>query len=139
MRTTTIGKTGRHGIITDQTYAEGVLLVSSDAETWTPLNGSDLTMRLYGFVFQDQGTLQFQPVSGVQFSDLNIDEYSAIPEGTGLVWEYSTDGETIWDAIVPAEDVLVRVQFSTSMSNDTPALNFKGVNLFGYLNNIIGA
>ncbi len=37
-------------------------------------------MRLYGLDFQDQGTLQFQPVSGVQFSDLNIDEYSATPE-----------------------------------------------------------
>lgn len=147
VRTATLGKTGRHGIITRQTYAEGVLLESSNAETWTPLNGSDLTMRLYGFDFQDQGTLQFQPVSGVQFSDLNIDEYSAIPEGTGLVWEYSTDGGTIWDAIVPAEeerlpnlaaDVLVRVQFSTGMSNDTPALNFKDVNLVGYLNSTTG-
>jgi hypothetical protein len=72
---------------THQTYAEGVLLESSNAETWTPLNGSDLTMRLYGFDFQDQVTLQFQPLSGVQFSDLNIDEYSSIPEGTGIVWE----------------------------------------------------
>jgi hypothetical protein len=147
VRTATLGKTGRHGIITRQTYAEGVLLESSNAETWTPLNGSDLTMRLYGFDFQDQGTLQFQPVSGVQFSDLNIDEYSAIPEGTGLVWEYSTDGGTIWDAIVPAEeerlpnlaaDVLVRVRFSTGMINDTPALNFKDVNLVGYLNKTSG-
>jgi hypothetical protein len=147
VRTATLGKTGRRGIITRQTYAEGVLLESSNAETWTPLNGSDLTMRLYGFDFQDQGTLQFQPVSGVQFSDLNIDEYSAIPEGTGLVWEYSTDGGTIWDAIVPAEeerlpnlaaDVLVRVRFSTGMSNDTPALNFKDVNLVGYLNKTSG-
>ena len=49
VRTATLGKTGRHGIITRQTYAEGVLLESSNAETWTPLNGSDLTMRLYGF------------------------------------------------------------------------------------------
>jgi hypothetical protein len=147
VRTATLGKTGRHGIITRQTYAEGVLLESSNAETWTPLNGSDLTMRLYGFDFQDQGTLQFQPVSGVQFSDLNIDEYSAIPEATGLVWEYSTDGGTLWDAVVPAEeerlpnlaaDVLVRVRFSTGLGNDTPALNFKDVNLVGYLNNTTG-
>ena len=49
VRTATLGKTGRHGIITRQTYVEGVLLESSNAETWTPLNGSDLTMRLYGF------------------------------------------------------------------------------------------
>jgi len=33
----------------------------------------------------------------VQFTDLNIDEYSAIPEGTHLIWEYSTDGGLTWD------------------------------------------
>jgi len=84
VRTATLGKTGRQGIITRQTYAEGVLLETSNAETWTPLNGSDLTMKLYGYEFENEGTVQFQPVSGVQFSDLNIDEYSAIPEGTHL-------------------------------------------------------
>ena len=62
VRTATLGKSRRHGIITRQTCAEGVLLESSNAETWTPLNGSDLTMRLYGFDFQDQGRLQFQAV-----------------------------------------------------------------------------
>jgi hypothetical protein len=51
VRTATLGKTGRHGITTRQTYAEGVLLESSNAETRSPLNGSDLTMRLYGFDF----------------------------------------------------------------------------------------
>lgn len=120
---------------------------SSNAETWTPLNGSDLTMKLYGYEFENEGTVQFQPVSGVQFSDLNIDEYSAIPEGTHLIWEYSTDGGVTWDAVVPAEEerlpnlangVLVRVRFSTGMGNDTPALNFRDVNLIGYLNNTAG-
>ncbi len=147
VRTATLGKTGRQGIITHQTYAEGVLLESSNAEIWTPLNGSDLNMKLYGYEFENEGTVQFQPVSGVQFSDLNIDEYSAIPEGTHLIWEYSTDGEVTWDAVVPAEEerlpnlangVLVRVRFSTGMGNDTPALNFRDVNLIGYLNNTTG-
>ena len=91
--------------------------------------------------------IRFQPITGVEFSDLNIDEYSAIPEGTGLVWEYSTDGGSTWDAIVPAEEerlpnlatgVLIRVRFNTSMNNDTPALNFRDVNLVGYLNKTTG-
>ena len=147
VRTATLGKTGRQGIITRQTYAEGVLLESSNAETWTLLNGSDLTMKLYGYEFENEGTVQFQPISGVLFSDLNIDGYSAIPEGTHLIWEYSTDGGVTWDAVVPAEEerlpnlangVLVQVRFSTGMGNDTPALNFRDVNLIGYLNNTSG-
>lgn len=107
-----------------------------------------MAMKLYGYRFEDEGTLQFQPLTGVQYSDLNIDEYSAIPEGTSLVWEYSTDAGASWDAIVPAEEerlpnlatrVLVRARLFSGMDNDTPALNYRDVNLLGYLNNTAGA
>ncbi len=147
VRVATLGQTGQNGVITSQTYAEGVLLESSNAETWTPLNGSDLAMRVYGYEFESGGTLQFLPVSGVQFSDLNLDEYSVIPQGCSLVWEYSTDGGLTWDAIVPAEEerlpnlaanVLVRVRMETGASHDTPALNFRDVNLIGYKNDTSG-
>ena len=147
VRTATLGKMGRWGIITRQTYMEGVLLESSNAETWTPLNGSDLAMRIYGYDFATEGLIRFAPITGVQFSDLNLDEYSAIPQGTTLDWEYSTDGGTTWDAIVPAEEerlpnlaaqVVVRAHLATSMANDTPAINFRDVNLVGYLNKTAG-
>ena len=148
VRIATLGQMGQNGVITRQTYAAGVLLESSNAETWTPLNGSDLTMKIYGYDFQPTGEVRFLPVTGVQFSDLNLDEYSSIPEGTGIVWEYSTDGGVTWDAIVPAEEerlpnlaaeVLVRAVFESSAVNDSPALNYKDVNLVGYLNNTTGA
>ena len=74
VRTATLGKMGRWGIITQQTYMEGVLLESSNAETWTPLNGSDLAMKIYGYNFQSEGMIRFQPITGVQFSDINLDE-----------------------------------------------------------------
>ncbi len=147
VRVATLSQVGQNGVITRQTYAEGVLLESSNAETWTPLNGSDLSMRVYGYDFSSSGTLQFAPVSGVQFSDLNLDEYSVIPQGCSLLWEYSTDGGATWDAIVPAEEerlpnlatnVIVRVQMETGASNDTPALNFHDVNLIGYKNDTVG-
>ncbi|HOR29274.1 MAG TPA: DUF4815 domain-containing protein, partial [Candidatus Sumerlaeota bacterium] len=148
VRVATLGQLGQGGVITSQTYAEGVLLESSNAETWTPLNGSDLAIRIYGYDFQNTGTLRFQPISGAQFSDLNIDEYSVIPQGCSVVWEYSMDGGATWDAIVPAEEerlpnlatsVLVRVRFESGMANDTPALNFRDVNMIGYLNQTTGA
>ena len=148
VRVATLGQLGQGGVITSQTYAEGVLLESSNAETWTPLNGSDLAIRIYGYDFQNTGTLRFQPISGAQFSDLNIDEYSVIPQGCSIVWEYSMDGGATWDAIVPAEEerlpnlatsVLVRLRFESGMANDTPALNFRDVNMSGYLNQTTGA
>jgi len=147
MRVATLGQLGQNGVITRQTYAAGVLLESSNAETWTPLNGSDLTMKIYGYDFQPSGEVRFQPITGVQFSDLNLDEYSSVPQGTGIAWEYSTDGGVLWDAIVPAEEerlpnlasqVLVRALFSSNAANISPALIYKDVNLIGYLNNTTG-
>ena len=143
VRIATLGQRGQNGVITRQTYAQGVLLESSNAETWTPLNASDLTLKIYGYDFEAAGEVHFQPITGVEFSELNLDEYSAMPEGTGIRWEYSTDGGSTWDAIVPAEEenlqalatqVLVRALLSGSEANDSPALNFKDVNLIGYLN-----
>ena len=148
VRIATLGQRGQNGVITRQTYAQGVLLESSNAETWTPLNASDLTLRIYGYDFQDSGEVRFDPVSSVEFSELNLDEYSAMPEGTDITWEYSTDGGSTWDAVVPAEEenlpniattVLVRALLSGSEGNDSPALNFKDVNLIGYLNGTSGA
>jgi len=147
MRVATLGQLGQNGVITRQTYAAGVLLESSNAETWAPLNGSDLTMKIYGYDFQPSGEVRFQPITGVQFSDLNLDEYSSVPQGTGIAWEYSTDGGVLWDAIVPAEEerlpnlasqVLVRALFSSNAANISPALIHKDVNLIGYLNNPTG-
>ena len=147
MRVATLGQLGQNGVITRQTYAAGVLLESSNAETWAPLNGSDLTMKIYGYDFQPSGEVRFQPITGVQFSDLNLDEYSSVPQGTGIAWEYSTDGGVLWDAIVPAEEerlpnlasqVLVRALFSSNAANISPALIHKDVNLIGYLNNTTG-
>ena len=148
VRIATLGRLGQNGVITRQTYTAGVLLESSNAETWTPLNSSDLTMRIYGYDFQSEGEVRFQPITGVQFSDLNLDEYSSIPEGCGIVWEYSTDDGVTWDAIVPAEEerlpnlaaqVLVRAILSSNVPNDSPVLNYKDVNLIGYLNDPTGA
>ena len=93
----TLGQRGQNGVITRQTYAQDVLLESSNTETWTPLNASDLTLKIYGYDFEASGEVRFEPVTGVEFSELNLDEYSAIPEDTGIAWEYSTDDGSTWD------------------------------------------
>ena len=77
VRVATLGQTGPDKGHHRQTYTAGVLARSSNAETWTPLNGSDLALRIFGYNFESTGTLQFKPISGVQYSEMNIDEYSA--------------------------------------------------------------
>jgi hypothetical protein len=91
-------------------------------------------------------------IKRLQGAPADFPKLPIVPEGTLGMCSIdcppnSTDGGTIWDAIVPAEeerlpnlaaDALVRVRFSTGMGNDTPSLNFKDVNLVGYLNKTSG-
>lgn len=92
VRVAELGQMGQDGLITRLDYTEGALFESANAEAWTPLPDTSLTMKVYGADFELGGVVQFQSVTGVQFSELNIDEYSAIPEGCAMLWEYSTDG-----------------------------------------------
>ncbi|CAM2070197.1 DUF4815 domain-containing protein [Sulfidibacter corallicola] len=144
-----MSQVGNRGIITSQAYPAGVLLESSNAETWTPLNGSDLRCNIYGRTFQPNGEIRFQPVTGVIVTQLNVDEFSHLPEGTFITWEYSTDGGQVWDALVPAEEeqlpnitnqVLVRARFvrTEPLEHESPALVIGDVALIGYFNDDSG-
>ncbi len=104
-------------------------------------------MRIYGYDFAASGEVRFMPVTGVQFSEMNLDEYSAIPQGTSMSWDYSADEGVTWDAVVHDEEdrlpyvatrVLLRAKFTGSSGNDSPALNFGDVNLVGFLNSAEG-
>ncbi len=147
VRIATVGQAGQRGIITGNVYEAGTLLESVDGAGWAPVTGSDLTMKLYGHEFLQAGVVQFKPITGAQFSELNLDEYSSVPEGTSLIWEYSVDSGATWDAIVPAEEeqlpslvaqVTLRATLTSLQPNDSPTFNFKDVNLVGYLNSPSG-
>lgn len=147
VRVATVGRPGRSGMIARHALGAGVLLESPDAQTWTTLGGSALALRLYGYEFQPQGEVRFQPVTGAGLSDLNLDEYSAVPNGASLAWEYSLDGGASWETLVPSEEerltslatsVLLRVRMSSSVTNDSPALIHVGSILIGYLNAVLG-
>ncbi len=92
VRVAELGEMGEDGPIARLNYTEGALFESANGEAWEPLPEESLTMKVYGADFDLDGVVQFQPITGVQFSELNIDEYSAIPEGCTMLWEYSTDG-----------------------------------------------
>ena len=84
----------QNGVNTRPILRQDVLVESSNAETWMPLNSSDLTLKIYGYDFQASGEVRFQPVTSAEFNEFNLDEYSAIPEGTRIAREYSTHGGT---------------------------------------------
>lgn len=143
VRIATLGKAGPNGLITAQAYNQGVLLESSNAETWTPLNGSDLTMRIYGQRFHGIGEIRFQKLTNRQAAVLNLDEFSAIPQDTGITWEYSNDDGTTWHAFVPGQeeqlanltnDITIRAILTNQADTETPAINFRDVNLITHQN-----
>lgn len=143
VRTATLGAVGQNGVITRQAYAAGVLLESSNAETWTPMQGSDLTMKLYGLQFQATGTIQYTATSPALFHEIHLDEFSVLPGGCSIAWELSRDGGTVWTAFTPGEDeaihvieapLLIRARFASTRTNESPALLFKTTNLIGFVN-----
>ncbi len=147
VRVAQLGQMGQDGLITRLDYTEGALFESANAEAWTPLPDTSLTMKVYGRKFDLDGVVRFMPITGVQFAAFNIDEYSTIPEGCAMLWEYSMNGGVSWDALVPAEEerlpnlatqVLVRVRLASNADNDSPVLSFRDVNLIGYLNGTAG-
>jgi hypothetical protein len=93
------------------------------------------------------GELRFNGLSSVQFAALNLDEFSVVPQGTDLRWEYSLDGGDSWEAIVPGEEeqlpaianrVVVRALFSSGLAFQSPVLNFHDLQLLSYLNATAG-
>jgi hypothetical protein len=145
LRVATMGQRGHvsGAIIAAQAYAPGVLLESSNAETWTPVQGSDLAMRVYALNFASQGELRFNAITSLQFGAFNVDEFSVVPQGTDIRWECSLDNGGSWDAFVPGEEeqlaalgtrIVLRALFSTSSSAESPVLGFHDLHLFTYLN-----
>ena len=52
VKTATIGQLGQNGIITGELPSGSLLLESVDAQSWTPLDDSILTMTIYGYEFE---------------------------------------------------------------------------------------
>ena len=147
LRVAVLGAAGQNGVITKQAYPQGVLLESSNAETWNAQQGADLALRVYGLEFAAAGIVQFLPAPAGDFTEINLDEYSAFPEGTSIVWEYSQDGGLSWDVLVPAEEEkvawrsvhhLIRARLSSAAPNESPVLNFRNVAMIGYRNGCDG-
>ncbi len=59
VRVATLVATGAEWVITKQTYTTGVLLEAPMPRRGTPLNGTDLAMKIYGYDFAPEGVVCF--------------------------------------------------------------------------------
>lgn len=91
---------GNPGHVTSQPYANGVLLSSSNAETWTPHQNSDLTFRLLGARFTSGSRdVDLGTVSAEQLTDFLVQATAFRPDANSTVRfrvTQQSNGETFY-------------------------------------------
>lgn len=149
LQVATLGRLGQNPTrtITDNPYPAGVLFVSSNARTWSPVQDSDLRMKIYGRRFQASAILEFEPVAGVDLSDIFLGAQVRVPQGTALTWEYELNGDNVVRPIslqekrlldVEATDVIIRARLTTDRDGTSPSIAMSTVGLVGFLNALAG-
>ncbi len=95
-------------IITKQPAA-GVFFQSPNNSTWVAFPRTDMKFRIYLAEFdpfsQDDYILEFNEVSGIEFSIFNFDVPIVLPESTQIIPEYSIDGGNNWKRFILGENV----------------------------------
>ncbi len=82
----------------------GILFSSANAESWTPDQSADLKFDLYRAEFTTPKVLTFDQLT-VDGSMFTLLADQIVPADTSVLWEYSSDGGTVWTAIEPDSDV----------------------------------
>lgn len=74
--------------LTTQAYAKGVLFSSSNAQTWTPHQDSDMKFQVYATEFKEgESTVQFDTINGIDMDKLLLTASYLTPQNTGCRWE----------------------------------------------------
>lgn len=83
-----------------QPYTEGVLFMSSNANTWTAVQESDMKFSLQCARFSRQSVLEFNNISGMNYDALGLITDQVVLPGTSVTWEYQMNGGG-WLPITP--------------------------------------
>lgn len=73
--------------ITHQPYVDGVLFDSSNAVSWTVHQETDLKFNVYTATFNPTGTIQFQPMTGLDSNGVLLLASYLTPANTGCSWQ----------------------------------------------------
>lgn len=90
-------------MIASQPYG-GVLFHSPNNSTWEAMTKSDLKFKMYEANFEDECSIVFQNLTGVQATRLalKVDEFLA--PGSGARWAYKSDLSPVWTRFNPRVD-----------------------------------
>ena len=90
-------------LITAQPYG-GVLFHSPNNSTWEAMTKSDMKFVMYEANFEDECSIVFQNLTGVQATRLalKVDEFLA--PGSGARWAYKSDLSPVWTRFNPRVD-----------------------------------
>lgn len=127
------------GVIMKNAYVTGTLYSSSNNYAWTVHQSTDLKFRVVGCTYGNSAVVNFQPLTGVSLSAISLGAETIIPQGSSIVWEYSTDGST-FNPIEPysqvkfnyeATTVYLRATLYKGTSTLTPVIALDSVNIVG--------
>lgn len=125
-------------------YTEGVLFSSSNAQTWTAHQASNLKFKLYGNIYKDEGYVYFREISNVDFDRIMVAAEVSTPTNTELTMEYSLDSGKSWYPIsvyndiemsTIVEKIMIRAHFKSD-TTVSPVILAKPIYFAGFKNNL---
>ena len=127
--------------ITSQPYNAGVLFSSSNAQTWTAHQATDLKFKLYKAKYTGQGQVIFSDITSQDISNLVLAAQSIDYKNKGITWEYSIDTTNVWNPIetyvereLGTKTTKLKLRATLNCSaNSSPILAANTVNLVGFL------
>jgi hypothetical protein len=89
MYTATLGhkQIGNNKVITTQPYTTGVLFTSSNGQTWTAEQATDLKFTVYTARFNPTATVQFSQMSNLNSDMMLLMATYFTPANTGCEWQ----------------------------------------------------
>lgn len=133
-------KTGK--IIKENPYMDGIMFASSNGNTWTPMQTSDLSFKLYqAKTASNVGDINFHIYDSDFFTNFTMLADTVIPTGTDIKYYWRRDGDNKWNEFKINEsiDVLEYVDSEfkkmyikirlLSDGEHTPLIQYKGITI----------
>lgn len=90
-------------IIRQQPY-DGIMFTSPNNSTWTPHNTEDMKFMIHQSSFENDAQIVFDNITGIQANMMAVAVTQLLPQSCNLLWSYSTDNGSNWEAFAPFID-----------------------------------
>lgn len=141
--------------IKSQPYVAGTLFSSANAITWTAHQTKDLKINIYTATFEEEGVIEFEPITNLDIDRLVLFSEYLTPTNTGCTWEVKIlpkDAQGTlegmpWEPIGNYDDIDLtsiakELQLRATFKADrymSPMLALDGVSLIGFMTGLEGS